>query len=345
MDCFYAAVEIRENPHLQGKPVAVGGSPDHRGVLSTCNYEARRFGLHSAMPSATALRKCPQLILLKGNMALYRDVSAQIHRIFSRYTDIIEPLSLDEAYLDVTDCCAFNGSATWIAQAIRQAIFKETQLTASAGIAPLKFLAKIASDMNKPNGQFVITPQDVPVFVQRLPLAKIPGVGKVTAHKLKQMGLETCADVCAIEPYILFDTFGKLGQRIWQFSHGQDHRRVQAQRTRKSLGVEITLQHDIDSLQSGIEVLNALYDKLIIRLQKAYPNRMLSDFHHLGVKLKFSDFQTTTLENRTLNVSKAHFQQLLAQIWLRRKNRSVRLIGLQVTISPKQQSEQLCLWP
>ena len=167
MDCFYASVEIRENPTLQGKPVAVGGSSRQRGVLTTCNYEARKFGLHSAMPTAQAIKKCPNLILVPVNMPLYKQVSAQIHQIFQRYTSIIEPLSLDEAYLDVTDCTQCSGSATWIAQEIRQAIFDELKLTASAGVAPLKFLAKIASDMNKPNGQFVIQPHEVEQFVRK----------------------------------------------------------------------------------------------------------------------------------------------------------------------------------
>lgn len=180
MDCFYASIEIRDNPKLQGKPVAVGGSAQKRGVLSTCNYEARKFGLHSAMSTAQALKKCPHLILLPVNMSLYKQVSQQIHQIFQRYTSIIEPLSLDEAYLDVTDCQKCAGSATWIAQEIRQAIFNELHLTASAGIAPLKFLAKIASEQNKPNGQFVINPEQVEQFIYNLPLSKIPSVGKVT---------------------------------------------------------------------------------------------------------------------------------------------------------------------
>ena len=162
MDCFYAAVEIRENPLLKGK----------RGVLTTCNYEARKFGLHSAMATATALKLCPNLILLPVNMPLYKSVSAQIHQIFRRYTQIIEPLSLDEAYLDVTNCKQHSGSATWIAENIRQAIWNELHLTASAGVAPLKFLAKIASDQNKPNGQFVIPPEEVQNFVKNLPLKK-----------------------------------------------------------------------------------------------------------------------------------------------------------------------------
>ncbi|MBE2894194.1 DNA polymerase IV [Spirabiliibacterium falconis] len=344
MDCFYAAIEMRENPHLQGKPVAVGGLPSQRGVLSTCNYEARRFGLHSAMPSVTALRKCPHLILLKGNMPLYRRVSAQIQHIFRRFTDLIEPLSLDEAYLDVTDCCECNGSATWIAQAIRQAIFAETQLTASAGVAPLKFLAKIASDMNKPNGQYVITPEQVDAFIQTLPLAKIPGVGKVTAQKLNTMGLINCGDIQQMSQHILLDTFGKLGQRIWQFSHGIDTRPVQPKQVRKSISVETTLLRDIDELNEANRVLDQLYDALLARVQSVLPDRTLRDFHHLGIKLKFSDFHVTTLENRMLVFSKAHFQQLLAQIWQRRKNRAVRLIGLQIVLSPQARNEQLSFW-
>lgn len=226
MDCFYAAVEMRENPSLKDKPIAVGGSPQQRGVLATCNYPARKFGLHSAMATAQALKLCPNLILLPVNMPLYKQVSSQIHQIFQRYTDIIEPLSLDEAYLDVTDCEKCSGSATWIAQEIRQAILTETQLTASAGVAPLKFLAKIASDQNKPNGQFVIKPEEVAEFVAKLPLNKIPGVGKVTTQHLHAMGLQTCHDVQKLDVTLLLRQFGKMGRRIWQFSHGIDEREV-----------------------------------------------------------------------------------------------------------------------
>lgn len=165
MDCFFAAIEMRDDPSLRNVPLAVGGSADRRGVLSTANYEARRYGVHSAMSTALALKLCPHLKVVPGRMAVYKDVSNHIRQIFARYTDLIEPLSLDEAYLDVTDCQQLHGSATLIAEAIRQQIFDELQLTASAGIAPIKFLAKIASDMNKPNGQFVITPQELPTFV------------------------------------------------------------------------------------------------------------------------------------------------------------------------------------
>lgn len=344
MDCFFAAVEMRENPTLQGKPVAVGGTTSQRGVLSTCNYEARKFGLHSAMPTALALKKCPNLILLSGNMALYKQVSEQVHQIFQRYTELIEPLSLDEAYLDVTDCTACNGSATWIAREIRQAIFDELQLTASAGIAPLKFLAKIASDLNKPNGQFVLTPEQVDEFVLKLPLKKIPGVGPVTAQKLTAMGLNNCADIRALQQHILLDQFGKLGQRIWQFSHAIDERAVQPERERKSVGVETTLAQDIWQPEQAVDILAALYQKLLLRLQRAQPDIPLRDYRKIGVKLKFNDFQTTTLESSAYILNQDAFQQLLQQIWQRANGRSVRLIGLNVSIPHKKKAQQLSLW-
>lgn len=344
MDCFYASVEIRENPALQGKPVAVGGSSRQRGVLTTCNYEARKFGLHSAMPTAQAVKKCPNLILVPVNMPLYKQVSAQIHQIFHRYTDIIEPLSLDEAYLDVTDCTKCSGSATWIAQEIRQAIFDELKLTASAGIAPLKFLAKIASDMNKPNGQFVIKPDEVDAFVKNLPLKKIPGVGKVTSQRLLEMGLETCEDVQKWEQTILFNQFGKMGKRIWDFSHGIDEREVQAHRERKSVGVERTLSENIHQPEQGIALLDHLYPELIRRLERAAPNVPLSAFRKIGVKLKFEDFQVTTLEKTGLIFSQESFQQLLKQIWQRSQGKSIRLVGLHVTLPEENKQEQMSLW-
>ena len=209
-------------------------------------------------------------------MALYKQVSAQIHQIFQRYTDIIEPLSLDEAYLDVTHCQKCSGSATWIAQEIRQAIFDELNLTASAGVAPLKFLAKIASDMNKPNGQFVIKPNEVEEFIKTLSLNKIPGVGKVTSQRLLDMGLETCADIQNFDQIALLNQFGKAGKRIWDFSHGIDDREVQAHRERKSVGVEQTLLENIHTIEQASALLNNLYQELIRRLDRVSRNIPLS---------------------------------------------------------------------
>lgn len=344
MDCFYAAVEMRENPSLVGKPVAVGGSANQRGVLTTCNYEARKFGLHSAMATATALKKCPNLILLPVNMPLYKAVSAQIHQIFHRYTDIIESLSLDEAYLDVSDCELYSGSATWIAEAIRNDIFNELKLTASAGVAPLKFLAKIASDQNKPNGQFVITPDGVQNFVKNLPLAKIPGVGKVTNEKLKQLGFETCGDIQQAEKAMIYREFGKFGQRLWDFSHGIDERVVEPYRPRKSLAVENTLLDDIWTFEQAKSVIAELFDKLAFRIQRNWSDVPLAEFKKLGIKLKFDDFTQTTLERTTEGFAYQRFEELLAQIFVRRNKRKIRLIGLNVHFPEKKVNKQLNLW-
>lgn len=245
MDCFFAAVEMRDNPALRDIPIAIGGSRERRGVISTANYPARKFGVRSAMPTGMALKLCPHLTLLPGRFDAYKEASNHIREIFSRYTSRIEPLSLDEAYLDVTDSVHCHGSATLIAQEIRQTIFNELQLTASAGVAPVKFLAKIASDMNKPNGQFVITPAEVPAFLQTLPLAKIPGVGKVSAAKLEAMGLRTCGDVQKCDLVTLLKRFGKFGRILWERSQGIDERDVNSERLRKSVGVERTMAEDI----------------------------------------------------------------------------------------------------
>ena len=217
MDCFFAAVEIRDKPHLKGFPVAVGGPPDKRGVVAACNYEARAFGVHSAMSSAQAFRLCPELQVIRPDIEKYRKVSGQVHAIFSQYTSLIEPVSLDEAYLDVSDCLSCKGSATLIAKSIRTAIFQELALTASAGIASCKFLAKIASDENKPNGLYVITPDSQDNFVSALALEKIPGVGKVTQQKLKALGWNTCADVLQQSSLNrMANLFGVFGETLWE---------------------------------------------------------------------------------------------------------------------------------
>lgn len=344
MDCFYASIEIRNNPSLKGKPVAVGGKANQRGVLTTCNYEARKFGLHTAMSTSQALKRCPNLILLPVNMSLYKAVSEQIHCIFRRYTDIIELISLDEAYLDVTACKQHSGSATWIAQAIRQDIWQELQLTSSAGIAPLKFLAKIASDQNKPNGQFVICPEEVADFVKTLPLKKISGVGKVTQEKLAQLGFITCSDIQQADQALIYQQFGKFGQRLWDFCHGIDPREVEPHRPRKSLAVENTLLSDLDTLTEAEEVVKSHYQTLLFRLQRNWGDKPLSDLKKIGIKLKFDDFTQTTLERTTDGIAAHHFLQLLQQIWQRRKGRKIRLIGLNVDFPEEKITKQLNLW-
>ena len=327
MDCFYAAVEMRDFPELRGKPIAVGGRSDRRGVISTCNYEAREYGVRSAMASAYALRLCPKLILVPGRMDVYKEVSAQIRSVFARYTDLIEPLSLDEAYLDVSDCNEHHGSATLIAAAIRQEIFELTGLTASAGVAPVKFLAKIASDLNKPNGQYVITPDAVTEFVKTLSLIKIPGVGKVTATKLEEMGLHTCLDVQQFSEARLIERFGKFGAVLIERAKGVDPRGISPNRERKSVGVETTLAQDIYTYEQCEAVMPQLIHELAARINRSASARRI---HKQVVKLKFDDFKQTTIEHRSDEISVKLFYDLLTQALERRGERGIRLLGVSV---------------
>lgn len=342
MDCFFAAVEMRDDPSLRDIPLAIGGSADRRGVISTANYPARRYGVHSAMSTAMALKLCPHLKLLPGRMAAYKEASQHIREIFARYTPLIEPLSLDEAYLDVTDCSQCNGSATLIAEQIRQTISDELNLTASAGIAPIKFLAKIASELNKPNGQYVITPAQVPAFLQQLPLSKIPGVGKVTAKRLEEVGLITCADVQQYDLVLLLKRFGKFGRVLWERCQGIDLREVSSERLRKSVGVERTLAEDIHDWEDcETLIVDKLYPELELRLRKVKPDLHIA---RQGVKLKFQDFQQTTQEHVWPVLNKDDLINVAQQVWReRREGRGVRLVGLHVTLLDPQLERQLLL--
>lgn len=331
MDCFYASVEIRDRPALRGKPVAVGGQPNQRGVLCTCNYEARKFGLHSAMSSALATRMCPGLIILPVDMAKYREESIQIRRIFTEYTDIIEPLSLDEAFLDVTQSPCCRGSATLMAQEIRQRIEERHRLTASAGIAPNKFLAKVASDWNKPNGQWVIAPDQVEPFIRDLPVGKIFGVGKVTARRLEALGLRTCGDLRHVPEEELRLRFGKFGGQLHQLSQGYDPRPVQPYRERKSVSVEQTFARDLSAETDCLRALTELYPQFQQRLRATgISGHIKSGF----VKIKYADFTQTTVQRSLRDVQLANFQALCRQ-GLRRKPPPVRLLGLGVQFAPK----------
>ncbi|MCA1179102.1 MULTISPECIES: DNA polymerase IV [unclassified Pantoea] len=341
MDCFFAAVEMRDDPSLTDIPIAIGGSRVQRGVISTANYPARKYGVRSAMPTAMALKLCPHLKLLPGRFDAYKEASRQIRDIFSRYTPLIEPLSLDEAYLDVTDSEHCQGSATLMAQAIRADILRETGLTASAGIAPIKFLAKIASDLNKPNGQYVITPQVMPDFLLTLPLSKIPGVGKVATKKLEEMGLRTCADVQRADLALLLKRFGKFGRILWERSNGIDERDVVVERERKSLGVERTLMEDIHSWEQCLAIIDFLYAELDRRLTDIRPDKQIA---RQGVKLKFNDFQQTTQEHVWPVLNKDDMIAVAQQAWdERRAGRGVRLVGLHVTLVDPQLERQLVL--
>lgn len=325
MDCFYAAVEMRAHPQWRDIPMAVGGRPERRGVITTCNYPARKFGIHSAMSSHQALQRCPHLLLVPGNMASYKAVSLQLREIFHRYTDLVEPLSLDEAYLDVTDSPWFKGSATRIAEHIRATIETELNLTASAGVAPNKLLAKIASDENKPDGLFVLPPLAIADFVQQLPLSKIPGVGTKTADKLSALGLTHCHQLAAFGEAQLVHRFGKFGAILWLRAQGIDERPVQPHRIRKSVGVEITLLDDIDTAEQGLKVLANLWPELVRRLD----NRAIKG---LCLKLKFNDFNQTTLSRRSPTLDAALAEQLCREAWQRAQGRKVRLVGVSVEL-------------
>lgn len=267
-DCFYAAVEMRDFPKLVGRPVAVGGHSKRRGVLATCNYEARAYGLHAAMPTAEAFKRCAHLQLMPARFEVYKEVSSQMHEIFREYTLLIEPLSLDEAFLDVSDCTLLEGSATYIAQEIRQKIKQRLGITASAGIATNKFLAKIASDWEKPNGQTVILPCEVSDFVKALPLKKIPGVGQVTLRKMNRLGLESCADLQAWSEEDVLNQFGKFGVRLLDYRFGLDDRAVVTSRQRKSLSVERTFDVNLYGKENYLASLQGLHEELLQRIRK-----------------------------------------------------------------------------
>lgn len=331
MDCFYAAVEVKHRPELRGKPLGIGGPPQSRSVLCTASYEARKFKVRAAMPSSQAVRLCPDLILIPPRFELYRKESRAVRQILERFTSVIEPLSLDEAYLDVTDSPLFNGSATLIAAEIRRQIKEECQLTASAGIAPNKFLAKVASDWNKPDGQFVIAPHQVSDFVAKLKVEKIFGVGKVTAQKMHDNQIFTCADLQIRSLHELARLFGSRGPDYYDLARGVDNRSVKTDSERKSLTVEETFNRDRETLKDCLAEVAPLYEEFEKRMLKNPAYREL--IRGYVIKLKFSDFKSTTHEVSFREWPKLEdFKKLLETAWERR-GEPVRLIGLGVRLA------------
>ncbi|ASS56431.1 DNA polymerase IV [Rhizobium leguminosarum] len=329
MDAFYASVEQRDNPGLRGKPVAVGGS-EARGVVAAASYEARKFGVHSAMPSITAKRKCADLIFVMPRFEVYKSISLQIRAIFAEYTPLIEPLSLDEAYLDVTDNLKGMNIATDIALEIRAKIKEATGLNASAGISYNKFLAKMASDLNKPNGQAVITPRNGPTFVEALPVKKFHGVGPATADKMRRLGIETGADLKARSLDFLIDNFGKSGPYFYGIARGFDERQVKPDRVRKSVGAEDTFREDIFACDPAREGIQPLIEKV---WDYCDANRIKAKT--VTLKVKYSDFKQIT-RNCTVATSFSSIseiedaiERLLAAIFPTTKG--IRLLG--VTLS------------
>lgn len=328
MDCFYAAVEMRERPELAGQPIAVGGG-SRRGVVTTCNYEARKYGVRSAMPGFMARERCPRLIFLPVRFDLYRSESARIREILYGYTPLVEPLSLDEAYLDVTELPRY----AWdVAKEIRKRIFDETGLTASAGIAPNKMLAKIASDWRKPNGQFAITPDQVEDFMRALPVRKLWGVGPKSAEKFAAQGIHTCGDLQKLGLTDLVRRSGKWGEELYRLCRGRDERMVEPNQVRKSLSNERTYA---DPLTSWAECQNAM-DELVEELEgelrsKASDRRI----HKAFVKVKFSDFTRTTKECVCGRPAREIYQNLLAEARERSSN-PIRLLGAGVRFADEQ---------
>jgi DNA polymerase-4 len=330
MDCFYAAIEMRDFPELLDKPIAVGRSIERRGVIATCNYLARQFGVHSAMPTAQALKLCRHLVLRPPRMEVYQQESRHIRAIFRDYTSLIEPLSLDEAYLDVTHSTQCQGSATWIAKEIRQRIYETRQLTASAGIAPNKSLAKIASDWRKPNGQMVIRPAEVDAFVLTLPVRKLFGVGPKMEERLRQLQVEKCADLQHYSLEFLSRTFGSMGLKLYELARGIDHRPVNSTRLRKSISVEETYPRDLAHTQACLDELPNLITRLMTRVERA---NSLHAVRHVFVKLKFSNFQQTTVEKVSHHLEYQAFESLI-QEGLARHHLPVRLLGIGVRLKP-----------
>jgi DNA polymerase-4 len=330
MDAFYASVEQRDHPEYRGKPLVVGGQPDGRGVVAAASYEARQFGIHSAMPSRQAYNRCPQALFVRPRFDAYKEVSRKIREIFHRYTDLVEPLSLDEAYLDVTEDKLNIGSALEIAEQIRKAIKEELQLTASAGVSINKFVAKIASDINKPDGLKFIGPSAIETFMEKLPVEKFHGVGKVTATRMKEMGLHTGADLKKLTEDQLILKFGKSGRFYYQIVRGIDHRQVQPHRETKSLAAEDTFAQDLSTMEEMEMELDRIAQLVCDRLsKKKLKGRTIT------LKVKYNDFKQIT-RNKSfiqptgdLEIISNTAKQLLANTFT--DNQQVRLLGISIS--------------
>ncbi|AOA60040.1 DNA polymerase IV [Acinetobacter larvae] len=343
MDAFYASVELREHPELLQQPVVIS-SQHPRAVVAAASYPAREFGIRSAMSMAQARKRCPHVVVIEPNFDKYRAVSQQIHKIFQRYSDCIEPLSLDEAYLDVSDCLATRGSATAIAMQIRADIWAETGLTASAGVAPNKFLAKIASDWNKPNGIFVVKPHHIADFIRHLPLNKIPGVGRVTFAKLKALQLETLGDLQQHDVLFLEHYFGKYGRQLYLYARGIDERPVEAYRQRQQISKETTFDGDL-SLAECYPYCPALIDSIWHSLQQ----KQLQAYG-VSIKLKQKNFQTIQHSKsfkqplQQLSELELAVTQLFTELQVD-PQQQYRLVGIGVyQLQAKQNQAQLALW-
>jgi DNA polymerase-4 len=339
MDAFYASVEQRNNPELKGKPVVVGGRPDSRGVVSTCSYEARVFGIHSAMPTSEAYRRCPHAVFIaNADFSEYQKVSTQVREIFREVTDLIEPLSLDEAYLDVSDNKLNEPSATRLAEWIRRRILEVTSLTASAGVSYNKSLAKIASDWNKPDGITVITPDMAESFITDLPVSRFWGVGPVTAGRMKELGIHTGGDLRSWPLWKLSDAFGKAGPWYYDLCRGIDNRKVESVRIRKSLGKERTFGEDIEDFDKLAEFL----ENLCLSVWEELEEKNLHG-RTVTIKVKYGDFRQVTRSRSFLSAvqNQELFKQTILELLKETEagSRPVRLVGASVSSFLREEME------
>ncbi len=344
MDAFYAAIEQRDRPELRGKPVVVGGSSG-RGVVAAASYEARRFGIHSAMPGRQALQLCPDAIFVRCNLDHYARVGRQVREIFHRYTPLVQPLSLDEAFLDVAGCRRLHGDAATIGHAIKDAIRDELELTASVGVAPLKFVAKIASDLNKPDGFVEVGPGDVLAFLDDLPVSRLWGVGRVGQEKLRRMGLSRIGDIRTFDISLLRQKFGSWGEHLWRLANGIDPRKVVPDRRAKQISHERTFADDIADEAMLRAVVSYLSEQVARRLRR---HQRLA--RSVSIKYRREDFQTfarsRTLPQPTHSTDEIfrNASQLLDEM-RSRQPRPVRLIGVSVaSLSPQNAARQLTLF-
>lgn len=328
MDAFYASIEQRDNPHLKGKPVVVGGNPQGRGVVATCSYEARKYGIHSAMPCKTAYKRCPYAIFVRPRFEVYKQVSYEIRCIFHKYTDLVEPLSFDEAYLDVTENKFNIKYATEVAQLIKKEIYEKTGLTASAGVSYNKFLAKLASDYNKPNGLTIIREDNTQSFLDNLPISKFFGVGKVTQRVLHNLGINTGYDLRQLDINELESIFKNRGYLFYQLSRGIDNRPVEPNRERKSIGAETTLSENLDiEDEKLIDILDELCEEVS---QRAKSIKKMG--RTVTLKVKYGDFRQITRSASLINPVCSH-EDIRTNIFNLFKNiehnhKDIRLIGV-----------------
>ncbi len=339
MDAFFAAVEQRDFPEFRGKPLIVGGNPNSRGVVSTCSYEARKFGIHSAMSCKRASQLCPYAIFVRPRMDAYKAVSQQIHKIFNEYSDKVEPLSIDEAFIDVTENKKNQKSATFIAQEILSKIYQTTGLTASAGVSYNKFIAKVASDINKPNGLTVITPEEGINFIEQLPVKKFFGVGKVTNKKMEKMGIRYGYDLKTIKKVELMQRFGKAGAFFYDIVRGIDLRPVEKRTKNRSIGRETTLKIDTTDYDEIISILNDICLKIEKLVCKKNDNGKT-----ISLKVKYHDFVTIT-RSKSSSVSFTKSQQMMKEIVKLLKKteattRKIRLLGVTISNFDKDETDK-----